>query len=138
MRETIRIPWLAAVQALVLQLPMLVGIGGFEYAPGVIRPWLDGALMAGTALLTWRTAAARLQVSPEGIRSHGTWRTRFVPWEDLVWVSVVPSGDLWEFPVAILSDGREVPLTGVYGLRSDVESRVDRIAERLIMLSDQA
>uniref|UniRef100_A0AAU3HXP0 PH domain-containing protein n=1 Tax=Streptomyces sp. NBC_01393 TaxID=2903851 RepID=A0AAU3HXP0_9ACTN len=137
MRETIRIPWVAAVLTLAFQIPILIGLGVVDYAPGAIRPWLYGAGVAGWALLTWRTATARLQVSPEGIRSHGTWRTRFVPWEDLVWVSVLTSGSLWEFPVAFLSDGRDVPLTGVYGLRSDGESRVDRIAERLNTLSDQ-
>lgn len=117
----------------------LIGLGGIQGSPGVIRPWLYGALAAGWASLTWRTATARIQVSPEGIHSHGTWRTRFVSWDDLVWVRVVrATGVLWEFPVAILSDGSHVPLTGVYGLRSESESRVDRIAEQLTMLANQA
>ncbi|WP_328451592.1 PH domain-containing protein [Streptomyces sp. NBC_00386] len=83
---------------------------------------------------------ARLQLCPEGIHSHGTWRTRFVPWEDLVWVNAVRAGrgGLWEYAVADLSDGSHVRLAGVYGLSSEGESRVERIAERLLMLSDQA
>ncbi|MFE2531559.1 hypothetical protein [Streptomyces sp. NPDC059371] len=41
-------------------------------------------------------------------------------------------------PVAQLCDGSQVPLTGAYGFRSDVESRVDRIAPRLNTPADQA
>lgn len=124
---------------LCFQLLALIGVGGIQGLPGVIRPWPYGALAAGWASLTWRTATARLQVSPEGIHSHGTWRTRFVSWDDLVWVRAFQAiGPLWEFPLAILSDGSRVPLTGVYGLRSENESRVDRIAEQLTILADQA
>ncbi|MFE2424160.1 PH domain-containing protein [Streptomyces hokutonensis] len=139
MRETIRIPWVTALQLLIFQMLALIGLGGIQGSPGVIRPWLYGALAAAWALLTWRTATARLQVSPEGIRSHGTWRTRFVSWDDLVRVRAFPAtGPLWEFPIAILSDGNYVPLTGAYGLRSERESRVAQIAEHLTMLAEQA
>ncbi|MEU6652089.1 PH domain-containing protein [Streptomyces sp. NPDC046900] len=90
------------------------------------------------ASLTWRAVAMRVRVSPEGIRSHGLWRTRFVPWDDLVVVQSFPGPGLLECPMAILFDGSLVELTGVYGLRSEDESRVDRIAERLNALCDQA
>ncbi|MEU6320370.1 PH domain-containing protein [Streptomyces sp. NPDC047009] len=138
MQETIRIPWTSALAALSFQPLALTGLGGVVGSPGVIRPWLYGALAVAWASLTWRAVAMRVRVSPEGIRSHGLWRTRFVPWDDLVVVQSFPGPGLLECPMAILFDGSLVELTGVYGLRSEDESRVDRIAERLNALCDQA
>lgn len=130
---------MTVVSVLSLQLPAMTGMGGVLSLPGAIGLWLAGPWAAGWVLFTWRTAVTRLEVSPEGIRSHGTWRTRFVSWDDLSLVSVRQAQSvLGELPVAILCDGSQVPLTGAYGFRSDVESRVDRIAKRLNTLADQA
>lgn len=140
-RETIRVPWTSALTVLGVQILALVGLGGADGAPRTITPWLNGAVAVAWAWLTWRACAMRIRVSPDGIRSHGVWRTRFVPWEDLVVVrsEIARSrSGLWEYPMAILFDGSRVALTGVYGLRSEHESRVDRIARRLNTLCDQA
>lgn len=127
------------LSVLALQVAALATLGALQHLPGVNSPWGGGACALAWASFTWRTAVARLEISPEGIRSHGTWRTRFVPWDDLEWVSVSPAlSTLFELPVAMLVDGSRVPLTGAYGLRSDVESRVERIARRLNTLADQA
>ncbi|MFE2296985.1 PH domain-containing protein [Streptomyces sp. NPDC059445] len=130
---------MAVLSVLGLQMPAVLALSVVQFAPEVIAPWLAGAWAVLWALFTWRTAVARLEVSPEGVRSHGTWRTRLVAWDDLVWVSVYPAMSiLFELPVAHLCDGSQVPLTGAYGFRSDVESRADRIAQRLNTLADQA
>ncbi|MFE2432708.1 PH domain-containing protein [Streptomyces sp. NPDC059373] len=125
-----------------IQLLALGGIGGAEGAPRALRPWLYGGIGLAWAWLSWRAVTMRIRVSPEGIRSRGFWRTRFVAWEDLVEVEsevdLSRRGPLWEHPTAILFDGSRVPLTGVYGLRSEGTSRVDRIAERLNLLCDEA
>jgi hypothetical protein len=140
MHESIRIVWASALVAVGIQLLALGGVGGAEGAPAAVRPWLYGGIGLAWAWLSWRAVAMRIRVSPEGIRSHGFWTTRFVAWEDLVEVESeidLLRGPLWECPTAILFDGSRVPLTGVHGLRSEGTSRVDRIAERLNALCDE-
>jgi len=142
MGESIRIPWTSALVALGFQILALMGVGRAAGTPEVIRPWLYGADGIVWAALTWRSAAMRIRVSSEGIRSHGVWRTRFVPWDDLVLVETQidwsSRSALWEYPTAILFNGRRVRLTGVYGLRAEGESRMDRIVGRLNELCDES
>ncbi|MGW3494744.1 hypothetical protein [Streptomyces sp. NPDC001020] len=105
--------------ALVVQLLALLGLGGTEGAPSAIRPWLYGAVAVAWASLTWRAVAKRIRVSSEGIHSYGLWRTRFVPWDDVVTVEteIASARSLLEYPTAILLNGSRVRLDGVYGLR---------------------
>lgn len=142
MHESIRVWWTSALATLGVQMMTLCALGGAEGSPGAVRPWLYGLLGPAWAWLTWRATAMRIRVSPEGIRSHGVWRTRFVAWEDLVQVDgeldyLITRSPL-ECPTAVLFNGSRVPLTGVYGLRREGTSRVDRIAERLNALCDEA
>lgn len=60
------------------------------------------------------------------------------PWRNSITERVPGDVHLLEFPVAHLCDGSQMPLTGAYGFRTDVESRVDQIAQRLDTPADQA
>ncbi|OIJ65292.1 hypothetical protein WN71_023695 [Streptomyces mangrovisoli] len=114
---------------------MLLALGCTEAAPDAARPFLFGAWAVVWAWLTWRACTMRIRLSPDGIHSHGLWRTRFVAWDDLLMVvadhDLPMVGLLWECPTALLADGDRVVLNGVYGLVSEDTSRVDRITARL-------
>ncbi|MER6417862.1 hypothetical protein [Streptomyces sp. NPDC001137] len=142
MDRTIRNPWTNGLSCVGILMLGAVVLSLVTEAPESVQPFLLPAPAVAVTWLAWRALSSRLRVSSEGIRSRGLWRTRFVAWDDMV---VVESridwstrGALWELPVAILLDGSVVSLTGVYGLRSEGESRVDRIAKELNRMCDES
>ncbi|MGW3117713.1 PH domain-containing protein [Streptomyces sp. NPDC001107] len=141
MDRTIRNPWTNGLRCAGILLLGAVLLGLVTEAPEPVQPWLYPAPAVAVTWLAWRALSSRLRVSPDGIRSRGLWRTRFVAWDDLVVVESRidwwTNGALWECPVAILLDGSVVSLTGVYGLRSEGESGVDRIARDLNRMCDE-
>ena len=141
METTIRNPWTNGVRFVAVLMVGGVVLGLVGETPKAAQPLLYPAPAVAVTWLAWRALSSRLRVSQDGIRSRGLWRTRFVAWDDLVVVESRidwwMSGPLWECPVAILFDGSVVSLTGVHGLRSEGESRVDRIAKDLNRMCDE-
>ncbi|MFI7400737.1 PH domain-containing protein [Streptomyces sp. NPDC049541] len=142
MDRTIRNPWTNGLSCAGVLMLGAVVLGLVTEAPEPMQPFLFPAPAVAATWLAWRALSSRLRVSPDGIRSRGLWRTRFVAWDDMVVVESgidwSTNGALWECPVAILFDGSVVSLTGVYGLRSEGESRVDRIAKDLNRMCDES
>jgi hypothetical protein len=141
MDATIRNPWSNGVRCAGILMFGAVVLGLAVEAPEPAGPLLFPVPAVAVTWLARRALSSRLRVSHDGIRSRGLWRTRFVAWDDLVVVeSRIDRGTkaaLWEYPVATLFDGSVVSLRGVYGLRSDGESRVDRIAKDLNRMCDE-
>ena len=141
MDTTIRNPWTNGLRCAGLLMLGAVVLSLVTEAPEPEGPLLFPAPAVAVTWLAWRALSSRLRVSHDGIRSRGLWRTRFVAWDDLVVVESGidwwTNGALWECPVAILFDGSVVSLTGVHGLRSGGESRVDRIAKDLNRMCDE-
>ncbi|MFF3753240.1 PH domain-containing protein [Streptomyces sp. NPDC002018] len=137
MRYSIRIWWTWGLHVLLVQVGVALGGGALvEWRPPFLHVlyWVFGATWV---VLTWRVLARRLRVTSSGVRSHGLWRTRHVPWDDVV--LFMSDGDpRWESPAAELLDGRLVILDGVRGLCSDEDSPVDKIVSRLNAELDRA
>jgi len=138
MDATIRNPWANVARCVAVLAVGAVVLGLVTQAPAPAAIWLFPAPAVAVTWLAWRALSSRLRVSHDGIRSRGLWGTRFVAWADLLVVDCrIDVNILWEHPAAILFDGSVVNLTGVYGLRSEGESRVDRIARDLNRMCDE-
>ncbi|WP_328676919.1 hypothetical protein OG905_23940 [Streptomyces sp. NBC_00322] len=138
MRQTIRIWWTWALYVLVIQMFAFPAVEAVQDSPSFLHPWLYPLLACVWLLLTWRTLARRLCVTPEGVRSHCVWRSQFVSWDEVVEFETLPTGGMYEFPAAILLTRRLVIFKGVFGLCSDVESPVDKVVKHLNERCDEA
>lgn len=143
MRETIRSWGTIAAATLFVQALNALALGGAENAARPLQPWLYGLVAAFWAVTTGRALAMRLDIDPQGVRSHGLWRTRHVAWHDVVLFqpALPPSAriPLWDHPSAIRFHGPPVPLTAVSGLLlRDGRSSTSRLCTHLNALCDQA